>query len=120
MVSAYEAAIKSLWKGLCTVSVKQNATDPATGRVVQTPVDTIVNEPCRISFDTVSVPENADGAAKALQTITLFIASSAEIPAGSKITVTQSGVTEIYEQSGAAAVYTRHKEIPLKLVERWT
>ena len=119
-VELYAQAIKSLWRGVCTVTVRNNGTtNEDTGRTVASEVDTCKDEPCRISFGTVATPEITDNAARPVQSITLFIDPSVEIPPGSKITVTQNGVTGEYEQSGVPAVYTNHKEIPLELFKGW-
>lgn len=116
----YAQAIQSLWSGKCTVTVRNHGTtDENTGRAVVGEVDTYTDEPCRISFDTVTTPEQIDNASRTVQRITLFIGPVVNIPPGSKITVTQNGVTGVYEQSGVAAVYTNHKEIPLELFKGW-
>jgi len=44
---------------------------------------------------------------------------SVDIPEGSKITVTQNGVTHDYERSGKPAVYSCHQEVPLELFKEW-
>ena len=115
----YAQAIKSLWRGVCTVTVVQNTTDESTGRTVAGEVDTCTDEPCRISFETVTIPETTDNASRTVQRIKLFIDPAVNIPPGSKITVTQNGVTGVYEQSGVPAVYSSHKEIPLELFKGW-
>lgn len=115
----YAGAIKSLWLGVCTVTVRRNETNEETGRTAADEIDTCTNEPCRISFDTVTTPELTDSAYKTAQRITLFIDPSVQIPPGSKITVTQNGITGIYEQSGVPAVYTNHKEVPLEIFKGW-
>lgn len=117
--NSYANAIKSLWRGVCTVTVRENITNENNGRTEEKEVDLFNNEPCRISFDTVQTTEPVSGAAQIKQTITLFIDPVANIPPGSKITVTQNGVTGVYEQSGKPAVYTAHKEIPLELFKGW-
>ena len=116
----YASAIKSLWQGRCTVTVRNNdATDENTGRVVVRESDTYTDEPCRISFDTVNTTQSENSASNIVQSITLFIDSAVAIPEGSKITVTQNGVTSIYEKSGKPAVYSTHQEIPLELFKGW-
>lgn len=115
----YPQAIKRLWRGKCTVSVRTNTTDESTGRTVTGEVDTCTNEPCRISFKNITTTEPTDNAGKTAQSIVLFIDPAAPIPPGSKITVTQNGVTGTYEQSGVPAVYSHHKEIRLELFEGW-
>lgn len=117
---SYAAAIKSLWRGKCTVTVRNNdTTDENTGRVVVGEVDTYINEPCRISFDTVNATQPENNAANIVQSITLFIDRAVVIPEGSKITVTQNGVTAVYEKSGKPAVYSTHQEIPLEIFKGW-
>ena len=117
---SYAAAIKSLWRGKCTVTVRNNdTTDENTGRVVVGEVDTYTDEPCRISFDTVNATQLENNAANIVQSITLFIDRAVVIPEGSKITVTQNGVTAVYEKSGKPAVYSTHQEIPLEVFKGW-
>ena len=113
------AAVKSLWEGKCTVTVRENKTNEANGRTEAKEVDLCTNEPCRISFDTVQVTEPSNGAAQTKQTVTLFIDPAVSLPAGSKITATQKGTTGVYEQSGVPAVYSTHKEVPLELFKGW-
>lgn len=116
----FAAAIKSLWNGKCTVTVRNNdTTDENTGRVVIGEVNAYINEPCRISFDTVSATQPENNAANIVQSITLFIDRAVVIPPGSKITVTQNGVTAAYEKSGKSAVYSTHQEIPLEVFRGW-
>nr|DAS87159.1 MAG TPA: head closure knob [Caudoviricetes sp.] len=117
---SYAAAIKSLWRGKCTVTVRNNdTTDENTGRVVVGEVDTYTDEPCRISFDTVNATQTENNAANIVQSITLFIDRAVVIPEGSKITVTQNGATAVYEKSGKPAVYSTHQEIPLEIFKGW-
>lgn len=117
---SYAAAIKSLWRGKCTVTVRNNdTTDENTGRVVVGEVDTYTDEPCRISFDTVNATQPENNAANIVQIITLFIDRAVVIPEGSKITVTQNGATAVYEKSGKPAVYSTHQEIPLEIFKGW-
>lgn len=117
---SYAAAIKCLWRGKCTVTVRNNdTTDENTGRVVVGEVDTYTDEPCRISFDTVNATQPENNAANIVQSITLFIDRAVVIPEGSKITVTQNGVTAVYEKSGKPAVYSTHQEIPLEIFKGW-
>ena len=117
---SYAAAIKSLWRGKCTVTVRNNdTTDENTGRVVVGEVDTYTDEPCRISFDTVNATQPENNAANIVQSITLFIDRAVVIPEGSKITVTQNGATAVYEKSGKPAVYSTHQEIPLGIFKGW-
>lgn len=116
---AYKKAIQRLWTGKATVYVLVGELNPATGRTEQTEQATVTGQPCRLSHKTVKITEPTEEAAQVAQTIVLYIDSSVEIPEGSKITVTQNGVTHDYERSGKPAVYTCHQEVPLELFKEW-
>lgn len=121
MVNAYRKALQSLWTGVCTVYVRvpSPAPDPATGRTVWAVEAVAEAVPCRLSFETLSETQDESSAAKVTQSVKLFLDPAVPLPAGSKLTVTQNGVTSEYVQSGEAAVYSNHKEVPLELFERW-
>lgn len=81
-------------------------------------VDVLTDVPCRLSVS--SSPPVSDGdVAKATQTVKLFYAPEIIIKEGSKITVTQNGVTTAYKQSGVPAVYQTHTETVLELFKGW-
>ncbi len=118
-MSAYKSAIQSMWAGRATVTVLDGVVNPANGRTKPTERITATNVPCRVSHTTVKKTEPSEEAARAVQSVTLYIDPSVDIPEGSKITVTQNGVTQEYMQSGTPAVYTCHKEIMLELFKGW-
>lgn len=119
VTDAYKSAVRRLWKGKATVTVLDGVLNPANGRTEPSERVTISREPCRISFSTVKSTEPSEEAAVVAQSIMLFIDPAVEIPAGSKITVTQNGVTGDYERSGKPAVYSTHQEVPLELFKGW-
>ena len=119
VTDAYRKAIQSLWTGKATITVREGRVNETNGRTEPVERVTASDLACRISFDTVKSTEPGEEAAKVVQTVTLHIDPSVDIPEGSKITVTQNGVTAVYERSGKAAVYTCHQEVPLELWERW-
>lgn len=121
MVNAYRKALQSLWTGVCTVYVRvpSPTPDPATGRTVWAVEAVAEAVPCRLSFETLSETQDESSAAKVTQSVKLFLDPAVPLPAGSKLTVTQNGVTGEYVQSGEAAVHSNHKEVPLELFERW-
>lgn len=120
MVEKYKNAVRSLWTAKCTVSVYENVDDEATGSTKQILKPIYTDEPCRLSFKTVEITAENSHAAKKVQKPVLYIGSEVNIPEGSRITVTQLGVTRTYERSGVSAVYSAHQEVPLILVEEWT
>ena len=99
---AYKKAVQSLWSGRATVTVRVGRLNEATGRTEPVEQVTVKDAACRLSHKTVTTTD-----------------PSVKIPAGSKITVTQNGITCDYEQSGKAAVFTYHKEVPLELFREW-
>lgn len=121
VAGAYRKAIQSLWTGKATITVRDGVVNEDTGRTEPEERVTALDLACRISFAAVKSTEPDEEAARVVQTVTLYIDPSVEIPEGSKITVTQNGVTGDYERSGKAAVYTCHQEVPLELWsgERW-
>lgn len=81
-------------------------------------VDVIINQPCRLSFSSSPSATNGD-VAEINQTVKLFFAPEIKVKEGSKITVTQNGVTTVYKQSGTPAVYDTHQEVLLELFKGW-
>lgn len=104
------------YTGRCTVYEYQSIEDPATkitASLQEVPV--LSNQPCRLSYKTITGTSQDGGAATVAQEVKLFIAPEIIIRPGSKITVTQNGVTTDYRRSGKPAVYTNHQEIILEL-----
>ncbi|MCD7819272.1 MAG: hypothetical protein LUH07_09520 [Lachnospiraceae bacterium] len=126
-MSALEAARKAARKahealyycGVCTVTEYQDVTDETTKITRQQEVETLTEQPCNLSFETLDTVDQTDTAAALTQGLKLFIAPEVTIKAGSKLTVTQNGVTGVYAMSGEPAVYADHQEIMLKLFEGW-
>lgn len=120
MVS-YEKAIKSLWVGVCNIYVQQKTTNSDNKRTEFVETLAVANEPCRLSFATSSPAAlaNVGVADEAEQEVLLFVDKHIVIPLGSKIVVTQNGVTTEYAQSGLSAIYTYHQQVRLKNFEGW-
>lgn len=118
--AAYDAALRRLWVGKLTVIVREVTKNPDTMITEFTEKEIIANEPCRLSFSSVTPTQNTVGAAEKPQETKVFCAAALDIPAGSKLVIEQNGRVAAYSKSGEAAHYTYHQEIPLKLFERWT
>lgn len=115
MVAAVRKAIESLYIGNCIVYEYQSVKDPVTKITSQQEVSVLTDKPCRLSFKNIASASSADGAATVTQIVKLFISPEVNIKPGSKITVTQNGVTTDYQSSGKPALYTHHQEIILEL-----
>lgn len=117
--NTYENALKLLWKGRCDVFVLNADKDKSTGRTVQKETEILHDEPCRVSYSSISATTPESEAANVPQVIKLFISKSVDIPEGAKIAVTQEGRTETYCRAGKPAVYSVHQEIILEPLKEW-
>ena len=112
-------AINQLYIGKVTITEHQKVkkANKSTGF---TDVVVLEDQPCRLSFKTINQTSPQDNGAAALTQITkLFLDPDIEVKAGSKLTVTQNGVTTDYNCSGKPAFYTSHQEIILTLWKGW-
>ena len=116
---AYKKAIQNLWDGRATVTVRVGRLNEATGRTEPQERILAADIRCRISHKSVVSTEPNEEAAQVAQSVVLYIDPSVDIPEGSKITVTQNGMTRDYERSGKSAVYSCHQEVPLELFKEW-
>lgn len=109
-----------LWKGTCTIYIRQEKQNPVNKRTEFDEIPVYTDEPCKLSFETLTTTAENGTAATVTQKTKLFIAPEIEIPAGSKITVTQNGKTADYEQSGEPGMFTNHQEVMLDLFKGWS
>lgn len=119
-IKAARKAIESTYEGVLTVTEHQKVTDENTKLTNYQDVVVMENQPCHLSFETLNSAVQSESAAAVTQTTKLFVSPDFVIKAGSKITVTQAGVTADYTCSGIPAVYETHQEIIIELFERWT
>jgi len=112
-------AIEANYFGTLTVTEMKKEKDVKSKLTKTGPVVVLENQPCKLSFETLQATVQTDSAATATQITKLFVSPDVSIKAGSKITVTQNGVTTDYTHSGIPAVYPTHQEIVLELFERW-
>lgn len=120
MVSARRKAVESLYKGLCTVKVWQGVENPVTHVMEYQEVTLFTDQKCKLSYEKQTSSTPNGGPALIAQTTKLFIAPELDVPAGSKIIVTQHGKTVEYERSGKPSVYTDHQEIILEVFEKYS
>lgn len=109
-------ALESLYDGKCTITEQQKAKN--TNKTTSF-IDVVVLEdvPCRLSFSTVTNANQTDTAASVVQTTKVFLAPEITVKPGSKLSVTQNGVTTEYKASGKPAFYSTHQEISVELFE---
>lgn len=116
---AARRAIEETYFGILTVTEMKKVRNEGSKLTKDEPVVTLENQPCRLSFETLKAAVQSDSAATVTQITKLFVSPDVSIPAGSKITVTQDGVTADYTCSGIPAVYPTHQEIVLELFEKF-
>lgn len=119
MVNTVRATIESMYKSKCNVFEYKSIKDPVTRITSKQEVMTLENQPCRLSFKNITSTSVSDGAATVSQVVKLFVAPDIKVNAGSKITVTQNGITTAYKSSGQPAIYTNHQEVVLELFRGW-
>lgn len=117
---AARRAQEAAYDGRCTVVEYRQVKDEATKLTGKKEVVVIEDQPCRLSYEKLSAVLQTETAAAMSQGIKLFLAPEIVIKGGSKIIVTQNGVTEKYCASGKPAVYSTHQEVMLELFEGWT
>lgn len=126
MVTAIQAAqgaarkiVEATYFGTLTVMEMKKVKGEKSKLTKIEPVVVLENQPCRLSFETLKAAVQSESAASVTQITKLFVSPDVLLKAGSKITVTQDGVTTDYTCSGVPAMYPTHQEIILELFERW-
>jgi hypothetical protein len=97
-----------------TVVGKTKTTDADTGINSYANSTIYTDKPCHISYDSTDV-DSMNNVSNETQKIILMCSPDLTIPAGSKIIVTQNGVTIDYEMSGVPAMYRTHQEINVEI-----
>lgn len=112
--------IEDTYTGTCDIYVHKSVKDPVTKQTSKADVkQNDVPIKCGLSHKNISTTADGDGADKLVMQIELFMAPEISVPAGSKIIVTQDGVTQEFAMSGIPAIYTTHQEIMLDIFKRW-
>lgn len=111
----HRTAIESTYDGLCNIYEKQPYKDTDTKVTSQKLVKKVEDQPCHLSFSSISATDDTETVSKLRQVTKLFLAPEITVKPGSKIEVTQAARTEFYSGSGQPAVYGSHQEIVLEL-----
>lgn len=113
-----ERVLSRLWNGTCGI-VTRTGSIGENKRTVFCETTVVAGQPCRLSYKTIDTVDRALNANQTTQEAVLFLSRNVTIPAGSKIIVTQNGITVEYGQSGKAAVYSGHQEVPVEIFRGW-
>jgi hypothetical protein len=116
---AVRKAIELTYTGTCTITEHQKIKreNKSTGFF---DVLVLENQPCKLSYEKVTNNNQTESAALLIQTAKLFIAPEIQVKPGSKLTITQNGITTDYKNSGEPAIYSTHQEIVLELFKGWS
>lgn len=107
------------YDGTFSIFAYEKVKDPETKATSMREVLKMSDVPCHLSRSSIPAASQTASAAGVEKEVKLFCNPDVSIPAGSKIAVTQAGVTENYKCSGVPAVYVTHQEITLELFERY-
>ena len=112
-------AVETLYDGICTVSEYQKVKRENNSTAFEE-VTVLENQPCRMSFKSVNSTNQTDTGGVVTQSITVYMSPDIWVKPGSKLTITQNGVTTEYKSSGQSAMYSSHQEISLELFKGWS
>jgi len=111
-------AIEMTYTGKCTITEHQKVLKPNKSTGFQDAV-VLVDQPCKLSFSKITNTSQSETAAMVVQTAKVLIAPEIQIKPGSKLTITQNGITTEYKNSGEPAPFNTHQEIVLELFKGW-
>lgn len=109
-------AFEKMFNGTCTIIIKQEY-EKGNGATGFTDVATVTDEPCRLSFSSSPVATDSGTVTLANQSVKLFISPEISIPEGSKITVSQDGVTRTYKRSGMPIIRDVIQSVELEVLD---
>lgn len=110
-------ALQRMWKDTCSVYVQKKKKNESTQRTEFVEVALFENQPCKLSFESLTTTTETNHAPSVTQGAKLFIDNELAIPSGSKIVVKRKEKTFTYKSSGEPGVFTNHQEISLDLFE---
>ncbi|NLI90193.1 MAG: ABC transporter ATP-binding protein [Epulopiscium sp.] len=111
-------AIEIRYEGLCSIYEYMEIEDEDTRETLHEKVLVYEDIPCRLSRKTINNVSSSDINNTIKYEPVLYTNPDIEIKAGSKIFVTQHGVTREYRRSGEPFLYKTHQEIVLQRIDR--
>lgn len=110
--------IERLYRGTLTIHEWSLITDPVTHISSEVETITVADQPCMLSHTSTAPTTSAEGIPSVVKSTKIFVAPDVIIKEGSKLVVTQDGVTNTYERSGVPSVYPTHQEVSVNLMEK--
>ncbi|UNI72464.1 MAG: head closure knob [Chaetfec virus UA24_244] len=118
MVNRYRKALERLWKDRCWVYVQAETIDPSTKLTDFEETPLLEDQPCKLSFSTLSAVSGDELPAVA-QAVKLFLPPEVDVPPGSKIVVKRSNREFTFSRSGEPGIFSEHQEILLTEFKGW-
>lgn len=112
----HRKAIEMTYNATCTIRECESKKDPVTKVTSKKEVVLLENQPCSISYKSVTTANQTESVSTVQQVIKLFIAPEIIVKEGSKLEITHDGIMEEFKNSGKSAVYSSHQEIVLELL----
>lgn len=112
--------IENRYEDTCDIIELTDIYDESSKQTTKKEVVVLKEEPCQLSYKTVSNNSETDTGAKKTQIIEMFISPDIIVKPGSKIVVNHKGRTTIYKNSGESSVYNTQQTIVLELFEKWS
>lgn len=112
------ATIEKMYRGTLTIYEWSLVTDPLTHVSSETETIIVEDQPCLLSNTSTAPSSSADGIPSVIKTTKIFLAPDIPIKEGSKLVVTQDGVTNTYERSGIPSMYPTHQEVTVNVMEK--
>ena len=112
------AVAETVYEAKCTIVCTTKAKD-ADGATIFEDTTICENEPCRLSHSGFGSTSTTNTLNAVSASIKMFISPEIEIPEGSKIIITQYGVTDTYHMSSKPVVFVSHQEINLELEKEY-
>ncbi len=111
--------VEKMYIGKCAIVAYEDVKKD-NGATRKDEVVKYVDIPCRLVYLNFVPTTDTETIGIVKQIIQLHIAPEINIEPGSKIVVTQNGVTDEYKASGKPAVMLTHQEIKLLLFKEWS
>jgi len=116
---AARQALEATYEGVCSIMEYVDVIDARTKLSNRRAMVVTENQPCKLSFEKLEAAAQSETASAAFQGVKLFLAPEIRVASGSRVAVTQDGVTGEYAASGVPAVYATHQEIMLERSGKW-
>lgn len=110
--------IERMYRGKLTIHEWALVTDPITHISSEVERITVADQPCLLSNTSTAPTTSSEGVPSVVKVTKIFVAPDIIIKEGSKLVVTQDGVTNTYERSGIPSVYPTHQEVSVNLMEK--